>query len=63
MYKFFGYFNDVEPHNKSIQSDLALGKYWITQCGWIRLCKIVSTGMAITIFWNIFFYGFKRHHY
>ena len=30
--------NEVDSHNKSRQSDLALEKWWVTQCGWMRLC-------------------------
>ena len=36
MYKFFGYVNEVGPHNKQMYSDLALEIFWVTQCGWIR---------------------------
>ena len=31
VHKFFGSVNDVDSHNKSRQSDLALEKYWVTQ--------------------------------
>ena len=34
--------NEVDSHNKSRQSDLALEKQWVTQCGWLRLCTAVS---------------------
>ena len=63
MYKFFGYFNKVESHKKSRQSDLALGEYWVNQCVRIRLCTTVAMGMTITNFWKIFCNGVKRYHY
>ena len=40
--------NEVDSHNKSRQSDLALEKWWVTQCGWLRLCTTVAMGMNIT---------------
>ena len=55
--------NEVDSHNKSRQYDLALDKWWITQCGWIRICKTVATGMIITIFWKLFRYEVKRYHF
>ena len=63
MSKLFGSINEVDYHRKSRQSDLALEKYWFTQCGWIRLCKTVAMGMTINNFWKIFRYGVKRDHY
>ena len=63
MYKFFGAVNEVESHNNSRQSDLALENFWVTQCGWLRLCTTVSMGMTITYCWELFCYGVKRHHY
>ena len=57
------YINEVDSHKKSRQSDLALEKLWVAQCGWIQLCTTVAMGMAINIFWKIFHYGFKRDHY
>ena len=38
MYKFFGYFDEVNSHRKSRQSDLALENYWVTRCGCLCLC-------------------------
>ena len=29
--------NEVDSHNKSRQSYLALEKWWVTQCVWLRL--------------------------
>ena len=49
--------SEVESHKKSRQSDLALDKLWVTQCGWMRLCTTVSMGMSITDFWKLFCYG------
>ena len=37
IYKFFGYVNMVEYHNKSRQYDLALKNFWVTLCGLLRL--------------------------
>ena len=55
--------NEVDSHNKSRQSDLALEKFWVTQCGWLRLCTAVATGMTINNCWKLFRYGFTRDHY
>ena len=55
--------NEVDSHNKSRQSDLALEKWWVTQLFWLRLCKTVAMGMNITNFWKLFRYGVKRDHY
>ena len=63
MSKFFGSVNEVNPHNKSRQSDLAQEKYWVTQCGWLQLCTTVSMGMNITNCWKLFCYGNKRDRY
>ena len=63
MSKTFSAVNEVESHNKSRQSDLALKKWWVTQCGWLRLCKTFSMGMTITNCWKLFRYGVKRDHY
>ena len=63
MYKFFGSVNDVESHNKSRWSDLALEKLWVTQRGWIRLYATVTTEMNINNCWKLFSYGVKRDNY
>ena len=42
MSKFYGSVNEVDSHNKLRQSDIALKKFWVTQCGWIRLCTAVD---------------------
>ena len=55
--------NEFESHNKLRQSNLALEKWWVTQCGWLRLCTPVAMGMTITNCWNLFCYGVKRYHY
>ena len=51
MYKFFGSVNEVDYHNKSRHSDLAVEKLWVTQCGWMRLCTTVAMVMNINNFW------------
>ena len=63
MYNLFGSVNEVNSHKKYRQSDLALKKFWVTQCGWIRLFTAVAMGMTITNFQKIFNYGVKRYHY
>ena len=63
MLKCFSAVNEVDSHNKSRQSDLALEKWWVTQCGWPRLCTTVAMGMTITNCWKLFRYGVKREHY
>ena len=63
IYKFFGYVNEFDSHNKSRQYYLALEKFWVTQYGWLRLCTTVAMGMTITNFWKLFYYGVKRDHY
>ena len=63
MSKFFGSVNEVDSENKSRQSDLALEKFWLTQCGWIRLCINVAMEMNINNGWKMFCYGVKRDHY
>ena len=55
--------NEVDSHNKSRQSDLALEKWWVNQCGWLRLCTTISMGMTITNCWKLFRCGVKREHY
>ena len=63
MSKLFVSVNEVEPHKKSIQSDLALQKYLVTNCGWLRLCTTFAMGMTITNYWKVFSYGVKRDNY
>ena len=63
MSKTFSAVNEVESYNKSRQSYLALEKWWVTQCGWLRLCKTVAMGMTITNCWKLFHCGVKREHY
>ena len=63
MYKCFGSINEVDSHNKSHQLDLALDKFLVMKCGWLRLCTTVATGLIITNCWKLFFYGVKRNSY
>ena len=60
---FFSAVNDVDSHKKSRQSDLSLEKLWVIQCGCMRLCTTVATGMTIANGWKLFRYGVKRDHY
>ena len=60
---YLDFVNEVESHKKYRWSDLALEKYWVTQCGWVRLCATVAMGMSITNFWKLFYNGVKRYHY
>ena len=55
--------NEVDSHNKSRQSGLALDKWWVTKCGWLRLCTTVAMGMTITNCWKLFRCGVKRERY
>ena len=55
--------NEIESHNNSRQSDLALKKWWVTQCSWLRLCTTVAMGMTINNCWKLFRYGVNREHY
>ena len=55
--------NEVDPHNKSRQSDLALEKWWVTQCVWLRLCTTFAMGININNCWELFRYGVKRDYY
>ena len=61
--QFISDVNEVDTHKKSRHSYLALEKWWITQCGWLRLCTTVAMGMTITNCWKLFRYGVKRDHY
>ena len=63
MYKFFVLVNEVDYHKKHIQSDLAMEKYWVTQCGWICLCMAVAMVTNINNFWKPFSYGVNIDHY
>ena len=55
--------NEVDSHSKSIHSDLELEKWWVTQCGWLRLCMTVAMGINITNCWKLFCCGVKREHH
>ena len=55
--------NQVDSHNKSRQSYLALEKWWVTQFGWLSLCTAVAMGITITNFWKLFSYRVKSDHY
>ena len=63
MSKFFSSVYEVESHDKSRQSDLALEKFWVMQCDCIGLCPNFAIGMTIDNCRNLFFYGIKRDHY
>ena len=55
--------NEADSHNKSRQSTLALEKWWVTQCVWLRLCTTFAMVMTITNCWESFRYWVKRDHY
>ena len=63
IYKFSGSINEVDSHNKSRKSDLAMEKLGVNQCGWLWLCTAVATGTNITNFWKIFHYEVKRDNH
>ena len=63
MYKLFGYVNNLDSHNKSRHTYLALEKLWVTQCVWSQLCPAVALGITMTTCWKIFCYRVKRHHF
>ena len=63
MSEIFGSVNEVDSHKNSRQSDLAMEKLWVAQCGWLRLCTTAAMGMTITNCWKLFRYGVKRDHY
>ena len=54
MSKFFGSVNEFYSHNKPRQSDLALDKFCVNQCGWLQICTTVSMVITITNFGNCF---------
>ena len=60
MSKFFGLVNEVDSHNKSRHSYLALEKFRVTQFDWLRFCTTVGIGIKITNFWELFFCGVSR---
>ena len=59
MSKCFGLVNEVDSHNKSHQLDLALDKFWVTKCGWLRLCTTVSMGVNNNNCWKLISIGLK----
>ena len=63
MSMYFGEVNEIDSHNKPSQSDLSLEKFFVTLCGWLRLCMTVAMGMSINNFWKPFSCGFRRDLY
>ena len=63
MSKLFRSVNEIDPHKKSRQLDLALENYWVTQCGWIWSCNIFDNGMNLTSLLKLFHYGVKREYH
>ena len=55
--------NEVDSQNKSRNSDLALEKWWVTQCCCLLLFMTFDMVMTITNCWKLFCYGVKRYHY
>ena len=49
MYIYISAVNEFDYHNKSSQPDLALEKFWVTQCDWINLCTTVDNITIIII--------------
>ena len=58
--KFFGSVNGIDSHKKFIQSDLALEKLWVTQCGCVWLCTTFDIGINVTNLWEPFHHGVNR---
>ena len=55
--------NEADSHKKSIQYDLSLEKWCVTQFGLLRLFTTVAMVMNMTNFWKLFSYGVQRDHY
>ena len=55
--------NEFDSHNNSRQSNLEMKKWWVAQCGWIRICTTVDMVMTIINCWKLFRCGVKRDHY
>jgi hypothetical protein len=53
---YFRYNNVIDVHNMMRQKELALEKYWVTECGFFRLLTTVF-GMTIVDCWRAY-----RHH-
>ena len=47
---------------KSKKSDLALEKFWVTHCGWLRLFMTVALGITITNCWKLFCNEVQGYH-
>ena len=52
--KIFGLVNEEESNNKSLHLDPALEKFWVMQCGRLRLCTAVDMGTTINNCWKLF---------
>ena len=63
MSKLFGSVNEVDPHKKLRQSNLALEKYGLSQCGWIWLFMEVDMVMNIEKICKLFHYGIRIWHH
>ena len=63
MSKFFGQDNEIDSHNKPRHLNLAMENFWVTQCGWLRLCTTVVMDMKINNCWKLFRYGISRDPY
>ena len=57
MYKIFLSVNEADSHNKQIQYDLSMEKYWVTQCGCLQLCTTIYMGINDTFYGNYFVIG------
>ena len=63
MSKYFVYVSYGDSNKKLWQFDLVLETFWVTQCGWIRLCTTVDMLMTIINCWKLFHYMVKRDKY
>ena len=59
MSNLFGYVDEVDSHNKSRHSDLALEKFRVTRFVCLQLFKAVAMVMNVTNFWKLFFVGLR----
>ena len=44
---YFSDYNAIDNHNSTHQSEIAIGKYWLTHSGYFILANTMSSGMGI----------------